>query len=327
MKNHCDFLPVCTPDEKHECEACSGDPEEPWWYQTDFIGHSINLPLDEDMVRNLVAADDIDPARVSEILEASRNRERGLFKDLESFLPTRKLTQVFLCTECMEREFIAAWVEEICQLKDIVTTLEQRILFDKKSYDSRWLTMETFPENLPCSRFCDIPWPVRGAQSLTSPDQLSKTEVRRFLFSRCIFQDNLNNRRPGLLPHEVYASYKRKWDPKFFKDRLPWYCQNTPSFVTESAAILEGVTKVKQYLDEFENENWEVVLRNDASFAEWKWSTLYRLKPQVFIQDTGTYSPERWPRVDDKPTSPNKTLISLGLCLVTEAVILASFTH
>jgi hypothetical protein len=237
--------------------ACNGDPEGPWWYQTDFIGHSITLPLNYAALHNLGVAG-IDPSRVIEVLEASQDRESGIFKDISFLHPTRKLAKVVLCSDCRYDHYFFAWAEESRQLFEIVHALERQMDLDRQRYDNQWTKLKASPEKLKNIRFCDVPWPVRGSLKVSSPKDLRKSEVLRFLFARCTRLHYLYRRKPGLSPKEMVTEYKRTWDPKSFARHRPWYSQRLPSFLTQQAAIVEGVRRIRRFLDEYEYENWGV---------------------------------------------------------------------
>jgi len=317
------FLPTRWTEDAAKCESCSEDPEEdPWWYQTNMIGHSITLPLSEDSMRNLIAVEGLDPARVVEILQANEDWSVGIFKDIGFLHPTRSLCDVILCYDCLKEQSFDAWVEELCQLWDIVDALERSIDLDKQRYEMRCRAIRYAPRKFHELRFCDIPWPVRGADKITSPAQLKKSEVRRFLFSRCIIQKYLSARK-RLFPRDVVAHYKRFWNPKLFRSRLPWYIQAVPSFVADQAAMLEGVALIRQYLDELEEEDWEVILSDNPSQAEWALSSRYRMTSsrKWYAKE---FKPENWPRKASKPTG-QLHFATLGLCLATEAFLYAGF--
>jgi hypothetical protein len=274
-----------------DCEACGKDQLE-FWYNIDMIGHSIQLPLNDDAVRNLQAAYDIDAARAAEVLRASSKRDEDLFREIGHKLPKEKLKELALCRSCVAEQQFLAWVEELCQIMDIVHSMEEKLLADKRVYDGRWRGLKARPESLAGLRFCDIPWPIRGSQTLTSPKQLTKSGVRRFLFSRCIYEKYafMNGRHPrGLL-----IEYKMRWDQKWFKRHLPWYCRALPSFVAERAAILEGVALIGRYIKELEEDNWEVVLGDDPSKAQWNQSIKYPLHERR--PELECYKPEKWVR-------------------------------
>jgi len=272
-----------------ECEACNNNMPA-FWYQTDMIGHSIYLPLSDTAVRNLQATYDIDPARAAEVLHANDNREEGLFTEISHAIPNRKLTELALCADCTTKQAFMAWVEELCQIMDIVHALEERILADKRIYDGRWRGLKANPKALIGLRFSDIPWPVHGSGNFTSPNQLTKSGVRRFLFSRCIYEKYAF--MSGKHPKELLTAHRMRWDPKWFKKHLPWYCRTLPSFVEERAAILEGVNLIQRYLKQLEKDDWEVVLGDDPSRAQWERGVRYPLRGCV--PDLEYYNSEKW---------------------------------
>jgi hypothetical protein len=287
------------------CEGCNGDPEYPWWYQTNMIGLSVTLPLDEPSIQNLGAMDDIDPALVVEILEAHKDWSVGIFKEISSLHPKRNLCDVVLCRDCLQDQCFGAWVEELCQIWEIVYALERRIDLDKQRYEMRCMALRATPQSFYKLRFCDLPWPVRGSEKITSPGQLSKSEVRRFLFSRCILRKYLFQGRQNY-PREVLTHYKRFWNPKRLRRLFPWYSRAFPSSLTEQKEILKGVALVRRYLDELEEEDWKVILGDNPSQAQKTYSSIYRLK-----------------RPNKAPESVGHLrLAALGVCLATEAALL-----
>jgi len=318
-------LPVKLTESGKECEECLEDGVYPWWYNVDFIGYSINLPLNESSVRNLKVADRIDSKLIVEVLEASENRETGIFAEFADLLPDRKLEEVVLCAQCASKHFFTVYCEEICQLWDIASALERKIELDNKFYDRRWRRIKVTKNRVKCLRFSDIPWPVQDADRITSPSQLDKSAVRRLLFSKCVIEKNMY--RNGLLPDELLVSYKRLWNPKVFQRLLPSHGSKLSRLMMDSlskerAAILEGVRIIQNYLRDFEYENWEVVLNDNPSKAQWLYSPRFRIRPDA-KWDTGVFQPERWPR-KDKPKE-NSPLLGIGLCLAFEAVLFTGF--
>jgi len=207
-------------------------------------------------------------------------------------------------------------------LWEIVHALERRIDLDQQHYEIRCRAIHDAPQRFRGLRFCDIPWPVRDAEIITAPGQLKKSEVRRFLFARCIFRKYIFTKKQ-LYPEEILEHYRRFWDPKLFQRRLPWYSRAMPSFATEHAAVLEGVALIRQYLDELEEEDWEVVLSDNPSEAEWTYSSRYRIKA-CSKWDKSKMESKKW---FERPlvTAERISFISLGLCLATEAILYAGF--
>jgi len=289
------FIPVQVVTKKKDCQGCTTDLTE-LWYDTDMLGHSIRLPLDYDAVRNLQAASDIDPARVVEILRASANREEGLFAEIGEILPVDKVKELSLCKKCRPKQSLWAWVEEICQLLDIARSMEERMLADKRIYDHRWRILKLRPANLITLGFSDIPWPVQGHPSfnnkITLPSQITKSAVRRFLFSRCIYEKSAF--MDGRHPRDLLSEYRKRWDRKWFNRYLPWYCRALPSKVAERAAILEGVSRLGRIFNELEHDNWEVILGDSPSLAQWELSPRFPLRERWSALER--YDPEKWAR-------------------------------
>jgi len=291
------FIQVRAVD-KNECEGCTTDLSE-YWYRSDMVGYSIRLPLDHDSVRNLQAASDVDPARVVDILQASENRSVGLFQEIGPKLPTRKVQEKALCKACTAKQSLQAWVEEICQLIDIVRALEECILADKRIYEQRWRSITIKPSSLIRLPFSDIPWPVQGSRNhtITSPDQITKSAVRRFLFSRCVYEKYAF--MVGKHPRDLMMDYRRRWDPKWFRRHLPRGLNiNIKGFrhaTKQWEAILEGVSRIQRIFTELEEDNWEVILGDQPSEAQWELSPKFPMRVRLTDSEE-VYTPIKWTR-------------------------------
>jgi len=312
-------------EDSKECEECLEDGIYPWWYNVDFIGYSINLPLDESSVRNLKVADRIDSKLIVEVLEASKNRETGIFAEFRGLLPDQELGDIVLCAKCASKHAFAVYCEELCQLWDLASALERKILMDKELYDKRWRRIKMTRDRRKCLRFSDIPWPVQDGEMITSPSQLEKRAVRRFLFSQCILEKNMYERDIWL--GDLLKANKCLWNPKTFQRLLLPHSSKLSRFMMDSlakerAAILEGVRIIQNYLRDFEYENWEVVLDDDISRAQWEFSPRYRHCLST-RWESRVFQPERWPRKETPPTESN--LFGIGLCLALETVLFTGF--
>jgi len=277
------------------------------------VGHSITSPLSSDSIRNLELIDeDLDLALVSEVLEASANREQGIFKQLAFIHPTRRLADVTLCRECMDEEAFFAWVEELCQLKELATMLERRIDLEKQLYDIQWWNINSAPEAIGELQFSDIPWPVSASKKIVSPNQLRKSDVHRFLLSDCILKKYLCRKRRRMLPRDVMAEYKRRWDPQAFKRCMPWYNRALCLFNRDRASILEGVQLIRGYLDEFDHDP-----KKRRSVVQRSWKGWHRWMKPSSECDLGSSLRGR-PR-------DRSHLASLGVALAVEVIAYVGF--
>lgn len=261
----------------------------------------------------------MDPNLVVEVLEASANRESGIFKDIKGLHPKRNLDVIPLCHDCVEDECFFAWVEELCQLWEVVRALERVMGIEKRRHDLGWDHITITPEKLATMQFHEMPWPMRNPREATSPKMLQESEVRRFLFSRCIIEKHLaKRRRRPVHPKEVLAAYKRMWNPRLFKRRLRWYNRLLPSFMTEQAAILKGVALVWQYLDEYEDENRDIFSSTNSRYAQWLWKR--RAQSSEFDERLFPEYPRKSPRRNRNPVSSSHW-VTLGVTLCAEAVL------
>jgi hypothetical protein len=282
------------------------------------VGYSITLPLNGASFTNLEAAG-IDPGCVIELLQANRNRKSGIFRDLAFLHPTRKPEDVALCADCRWDHYFYAWTEELCQLRDIVRAIERHIDLDRQRYEIKWMKLRASPVKSTTLRFCDVPWPVRNSEKISSPKQLKKAEVLRFFFSRCIVLYYLHRPKRRLFPRQMVAQYRRTWNPKIFTRRMPWYSQRIPSFLTQQAAILEGVALIRRFLDEYEYDNWGVYETPDMGLT-WPEDEDHQTTEVSRSKDLAYFNPNRWLGKDQQRISSKFTLGTM-LALQTTAYI------
>lgn len=218
------------------------------------IGYSIKLPLTRDMIELLEAAD-LDPSLIREVFEASEDRSRGIFKEALDQLPIyNRLRKVYLCEGCRPGQTRLAWTEELSQLYNFVNVLERMIDSDLSSHGLWWLQVMVDPTRLRHLRFREIPWPVRDTWLTVRPSQITKSEVRRFLFSRCTLRiESTGSTDPTSWATRYLNGLKQRWDPRFFKRHLSY---DATDFTTDQNAIIEVVSMIEGWLRDFETVHW-----------------------------------------------------------------------
>lgn len=235
-------------DNSFSCQACYPLSKEPWWYNIDMIGHSIHLPLDERAVELLMAAE-LDPLLVTEILETHASHKMD-FQRLIRELPTSDLEDVMLCSECWDVQRHTLLLEELCQLHDIVECMEAVIELEFIQHTKKWREFEKRMDQLPTLRFCDVPWPVRNPLSMESPDQLTRWDVHRFLFTRIVLMHHFVNTPPGYIyQSDMMQMLKDRWDTSVFEMRMEVASE---PLTTTQRDILNGVSRIRLFLEEVE---------------------------------------------------------------------------
>lgn len=223
----------------------------PWWYLIDMIGYSIKLPLTQDMIELLEAAD-LDPPLVREVLEASDDRSRGIFKEASEsgLLPSHRLKTVYLCEGCRTEQTRLAWTEELSQLYNFVNALEKSIINNHGHHELWWTQVRNEPEKLCQLRFREIPWPVRDTALKVHPSQISKLEVLRFYFSHCILRFLYPESTDKIEWATHLDSLRDRWNTLLFETHLS--PPSTPR-TSDQEMILEAVSMIESWLREIED--------------------------------------------------------------------------
>lgn len=98
---------------------------------------------------------------VKEVIESSANRERGFFKYIGSIFSTLRIENMVLCASCWEEHRRIGYLEELCQLHDVLIGLELLIEWEYVEHIRSWWKIEKNPSILSAMSFNDIPWPIR----------------------------------------------------------------------------------------------------------------------------------------------------------------------
>jgi hypothetical protein len=122
------------------------------------------------------------------------------------------------------------------------------------------------------------------------------------------------------IPKAASAEYKRTWNPKFFTRRMPWYNQRIPSFLTQQAAILEGVAVIRRFLDDYEYENWGVYEQPDMGLD---WGEESQVTKPPYQWGAG-FSTQGWSG-NDRRTIASK--VALGTVLAMQATAYIGFAR
>jgi hypothetical protein len=154
----------------------------------------------------------------------------------------RSVTSSRICrSEC--NSIIAARLR-VQAIREGVARLEKKLRRNMKSYIEGWhvISSASVPTRV-LSKFRDLPWPITDGWA-TAPEELTKDEIRRFLFAKCNIPKFFTRK-------EVFKAALSFWEPDTFAKNIhAWY----PGSETLPSNVLEGAKLVYGHIQELEEE-------------------------------------------------------------------------
>lgn len=129
-------------------------------------------------------------------------------------------------------------------IREGVAAMEMKLRRSMKTYAEAWRIISSSRVPYRCiPGFRDLPWPISDGWA-SAPTELTKEEVKRFLFSKCNISKSTSRA-------EVFNTAIAFWETESFKKRLlRWY----PGSESVPSVIIEGAKLVYAHLQELEEE-------------------------------------------------------------------------